>query len=191
MVEEFGGAGEEHGWLRSPMDPNRIYEYLTRSRRPVFDAIQSLTPGQYLHPFTFGLLTIGSTITHIMISEWYYVERLVGRPVAPYQEWPIKYETPPTFEIVAAGWIKQAETTRGAIAAERDWARKISYEVTSPDPGTKRIHVMATAGDIVTQLALHEVHHRAQVMAMIRELGVRPVEDIDYNAMMYERREMP
>jgi len=46
----------------------------------------------------------------------------------------------------------------------------------------------ATAGDIATQLVLHEVHHRAQAMAMLRHLG-RPVQDIDYNDLMYERVE--
>jgi uncharacterized damage-inducible protein DinB len=35
---------------------------------------------------------------------------------------------------------------------------------------------------------LHEVHHRAQAMNILRQLGVK-LADIDYNAMMYTRRE--
>ncbi|MCI0364216.1 MAG: hypothetical protein L0219_10065 [Phycisphaerales bacterium] len=43
--------------------------------------------------------------------------------------------------------------------------------------------------DVFTQMVLHEVHHRAQVMAMLRELG-RPLEDLDYGYFMYKRREV-
>jgi uncharacterized damage-inducible protein DinB len=31
----------------------------------------------------------------------------------------------------------------------------------------------------------HEVHHRAQVMAMLRQLG-RPVENLDFSRQAYE-----
>ena len=36
--------------------------------------------------------------------------------------------------------------------------------------------------------ALHEVHHRAQVMNMLTRLGVG-VGDIDFNLLMYQRRD--
>lgn len=172
------------------MDPLRIYDYLTLSRQRVLDAVRPLTPQQYHRPFTFGLKTIGTTLTHIMISEWYYIERLEGRAVAPYEQWPIKYESPPAFDVIEAAWREQAKRVRAAIAAEREWNRRITY-LSFPDDHGKRFHITATAGDFFTQLALHEVHHRAQVLAMLRELGdgVMPVQDIDYNDLMYERRE--
>mgnify|MGYP003453290238 CR=1 FL=1 len=43
--------------------------------------------------------------------------------------------------------------------------------------------------DLFTQLALHEMHHRAQIMAMLRESGAAILEDLDYNALMYQRVE--
>ena len=69
-----------------------------------------------------------------------------------------------------------------AIAAERDWGRVITYESFPGDDG-RRFRVTATAGDFFTQLALHEVHHRAQIMAMLRGLGgsVPALQDLDYN----------
>lgn len=173
------------------MDPLRIYDYLSRSRERVLDAVRPLTPEQYRREFGFGLKTIASTLTHVMISEWYYVERLEGRPVPPYERWPIQYERPPAFEVVERVWREQAVRVRAAIAAERDWTRRIAYDSFADDHG-KRFHIAAPAGDVVTQLVLHEVHHRAQIMSMLRELGsgVPPVQDIDYNNVMYERREM-
>lgn len=168
------------------MDPVKIYAYLTKSRERVLDAVKPLSAEQYFRRFEFGLSTIASTVAHIMISEWYYIERLEGREVRPYADWPIKYEQPPEFAVIELRWREQAEITRAAICRERDWGRVISY-VSFPDEQGRRFNISATAGDMFTQLALHEVHHRSQVMAMIRLMGLTPVEDVDYNAMMFER----
>lgn len=177
------------------MDPLKIYDYLTKSRERVFDAVRPLTPEQYFRPFTIGLKAIGPTLAHLMISEWYYIERLQGRTVPPYEQWPIKYEPPdtPAFDVVERTWREQAKRIRIAIAAESDWARTITW-LSFPDDtrGNKRFHIACTAGDLMTQLALHEMHHRSQVMAMLREIGppIKPLEDLDYNAMMFERVEV-
>lgn len=178
------------------MDPVRTYDYLIQSRRRIFDSVRGLTPLQYLHRFPFGLQTIGSTITHLMISEWYYMERFEGRTVPSYERWPIQYENPPAFDAVERTWTDQMQRVRAKIAAERDWTRTIAYD-SFPDDAGRRFHISATAGDFMTQLALHEVHHRSQIMVMLRELAVgpdgghvRPVQDIDYNDLMYNRREI-
>jgi uncharacterized damage-inducible protein DinB len=55
-------------------------------------------------------------------------------------------------------------------------------------PAHSPVIFTATAVDIFTQLVLHEVHHRAQVMNMLTRLGVG-VGDIDSNLLMYQRRE--
>jgi uncharacterized damage-inducible protein DinB len=49
--------------------------------------------------------------------------------------------------------------------------------------------VTTTRGDIVAQLVLNEVHHRAQAMSMLRQLGVA-AEDLDYSVMMYQIRKV-
>ena len=48
------------------------------------------------------------------------------------------------------------------------------------------MRVGATAGGIAGQLLFHEVHHRAQVMAMLRQAGVA-AENLDYSVLMWER----
>ncbi len=42
------------------------------------------------------------------------------------------------------------------------------------------------AGRIAGQLLFHEVHHRAQVMAMLRQVGVK-AENLDYSVLIFER----
>jgi uncharacterized damage-inducible protein DinB len=69
----------------------------------------------------------------------------------------------------------------------KDWERPIEYRVTDDD-GQAKI-VTASAADLFTQLALHEVHHRAQALNMLRQLGARIADDIDFNMMMYARRD--
>jgi len=173
------------------MNPIKTYDYLIQSRERVFDAVRPLTSEQWAHKFKFGLITIGSTLTHNMTSEWYYFERFTGKAVRSYDEWPIQYETPPSFAVVEATWRPQQSRVRSFVASERDWNRRVEYDTFADDAG-KRYHIAATSGDILTQLALHEVHHRSQIMAMLRELGgsVKPLQDIDYNDLMYERHEL-
>ena len=86
------------------MNALRTHDYLLRSRDRLFDAVRPLTAEEYGRAFSFGLKTIGATVTHIMISEWYYFERLTGRTVPPYESWAIKYKDPPAFGVARAGW---------------------------------------------------------------------------------------
>lgn len=165
------------------MDPLKIYDYLTKARGRLFDWIRPLTPEQYAQSFPIGFGTLGRTLTHVMISEWSYMERIQGRAVPPYDEWPIKDEEPPPFPALEAKWTAQAGRTRGALAAVSDWETPLEYEVTWFEEPTV---VIASRADI-SQLAFHEVHHRAQAMNILRQLGVA-VDDIDFNALMYGRR---
>src|SRR6185369_13797854 len=71
------------------------------------------------------------------ISEWYYIERLEGRVVPPYEQWPIKYENPPAFDVVEATWREQMKNVRVSVAAQRDWNRKITY-LSFPDDNGRR-----------------------------------------------------
>lgn len=170
------------------MEILRIYDYLELARRRLFDWVRPLDPGQYGREFPIGHRTLGRTLTHIMTSEWYYVERLEGRAVPPYDTWPVRAEAPPPFPALEAAWTAQAERTRAALGAPRDWHAPLEYRVLGDD-GRPAI-VTASASDIVTQLLLHEVHHRAQAMGMLRGLGAA-IEDLDFNALMYRRRPAP
>jgi uncharacterized damage-inducible protein DinB len=168
------------------MEPLKVYDYLTLARQRVFEWVRSLSAEQYAREFPIGLGTLGRTLTHIMICEWMYVQRIQGRAVPPYDQWPIQDEKPAPFTTLEAAWIEQAGRTRTALGAVRDWSAPLEYRVTGDDGRTEI--VTASAGDIFTQLALHEVHHRAQAMNMLRHMSI-PAEDIDFNTLMYQRRE--
>lgn len=168
------------------MQPRRVYEYLALSRRRVLDRTRTLDSEQYFREFPIGYGTLAGTLTHIMISEWYYVERILGRDVPTYEQWPIQAERPPAFAVLEPAWAEQAAATQAAIESVRDWNAALQYHVTLDDG--RSVVVTTTAGDLFTQLALHETHHRAQAMNILRQLGSPIGEDIDFNALMFDRR---
>lgn len=167
------------------MDPFRIYEYLSASRGRVFDWVRPLTPGQYAGEHEIGLGSVSRTLNHMMTSEAYYMLRIQRAPVPSIEELIAAEENPPGFGELEATWHEQARDTANALAVIDDWHLPIEYGVVRDGVP---IVVNATASDIFTQLAFHEIHHRTQALNMLRRLGVK-IEDIDYNTMMYRIRE--
>ena len=166
------------------LEPLKIYDYLTRSRGRIFERVRPLSAEQYAREFPIGLETLGRILTHVMISEWYYVQRIRERDVPPYDQWPIQQENPPPFAALEAAWMEQADDTTAALSAVPDWTVDLEYRVTT-DEGRAEI-VTASAADIFSQLVMHEVHHRAQVMNILRHLGAA-AEDLDFNSFFKRR----
>lgn len=164
----------------------RTYTYLTESRAIVLDTVRALTPAQHTHPFPIGPGSISAALIHTAISEWYYIQRMLQRDVPDYAAWPVRDDTPLAFPDLEALWTKQADATRAALASITDWHAPLEYRVTT-DAGIPQI-VTTSAADLFTQLAFHEVHHRAQILNMLRLLGHAIDRDIDFNVMMYPRR---
>lgn len=166
------------------MNANRTYEYLTLARQKLFAWVRPLSPGQYNQEFQIGLGSLSRTLTHIMICEWMYMERLMRRDVPAYESWPIRDESPPAFDVLEREWTLQAERTTRDLAGVTDW--DVPRRWRSTWEGVTR-ESDVTAADIATQMILHEVHHRAQAMNMLRHLGVK-LDDIDYNEFCWSRR---
>ena len=166
------------------MDPVRTYDYLVRARARVLDWVRPLDADAWGREFPIGLGTLARTLTHTLSSEWYYMERMQEHPVPAYEQWPIRDEEPPPFAALEAAWEEQARRTRTALAGDRAWTTEIEYRV-EPEDGP--VIVTTSPAEIFTQLAFHEVHHRAQALAILRQLGVA-IEGLDFNTMTYRRR---
>lgn len=167
------------------MDPIKIYDYLTRARAKWLGWIRPLTAEQYARDFRIGPGSIRAILTHVLISEWYFVRRMRRFEVPPYGEWPYQDEKPLDFPDLERAWGRQADETRAALGEVGDWDAEMDYPMTVDDRPPEIMTV--SRGDIFSQLCLHEVHHRAQVLHILKQLGVK-LEDIDYNVMMYKRR---
>jgi uncharacterized damage-inducible protein DinB len=156
------------------MDLLTHYDYLVAARRPILDRVRALTPEQYRQSFPFGLGTVRRTMHHLAGAEWFLIGQIRGGPAGEY---PFGAEAVPDAQTLERLWRGLEPQTRATLETERDWARAIEYVVTIPSRRRYRIH--STALGVFTQWCYHEVHHRAQVMAMLRQLGAS-VETIDF-----------
>ncbi len=169
------------------MDFARIYDALTQARARLFDWIRPLTQEQYTQQFPFGPRSLRATMVEIAVAEWLYATRLRGETVPPQEDWPLSAERQPTFRDLEAVWTEQAPKTRATLAGITDWDKEIERRVT--EGGKTRI-VIVTRADAAVQMLMHEVHHRAQAMAMLRQLGVE-AQNLDYIQFVRRVREEP
>lgn len=162
------------------MSPLDHYRYLTAARRRIFEGVRLVSPEQYRQEFPFGLGTIRRTLHHMAGAEWYLIGQFRGGPEGDY---PFSTERCPDGPALEKAWGNLEHKTVEILEAERDWDRIIEVRITVPSKQVYRVKA-STAG-IFAQFAYHEVHHRAQVMAMLRQLGAA-VETMDFIVMAGE-----
>jgi uncharacterized damage-inducible protein DinB len=166
----------------SSIDFAHFFDYLLGSRGRLLEWIRAQPSEVYTRAFPIGLGSIQATLVHTAAAEWAYVERLGGREVA-LADSPFTVERQPEFDPFATVWERRSPVTRLALATLGDPARPVEY---ISRMGPKPMRIRATAGGIAGQLLFHEVHHRAQVMAMLRQVGVA-AENLDYSVLKFER----
>jgi uncharacterized damage-inducible protein DinB len=179
----------------NPLPPLPTYDYLAAARGKLLDWVRPLSPADYTRHFDIGLNSIGRTLTHIMGCEWLYMERLRTRGTwdpPPYETWPIQDENPPPFAELEPHWRNQAETSRAIIQASLaagEWDKPFDFRSMFATSGKRKVFTV-TPAEIFFQAYTHEIHHRAQVMAMLRQLGI-PAENLDPVYFIFRSREEP
>jgi uncharacterized damage-inducible protein DinB len=165
------------------MQPADQYEYLTKARAKLFDWIRQLSTEQYAREFPYGMKTIHATLTHTASAEWSYGQRLQGKsPTAA--DSPLSSDKVKTFADLESKWNALASQTRTLLAAVTNWAEPVEYRMVLPNQPPARVRT--TKGGIASQLLFHEVHHRAQIMSMLRQHGIA-AQNLDFSAMMFQR----
>lgn len=168
--------------------PAAIYEYLVEARQKLLDWVRPLSLEQYTKEFPFGKKTIRDTLVEIPFAEWSYGSRISGEKMpASREQHPFNRFYQTDFAPLEAAWIELVDRTRRILSEERDWNRVVEWRPVGADRPTL---MRATAGGIATQMMVHEVHHRAQVMAMLRQFGI-PAQNLDYSVLKFERVEVP
>ncbi|MEQ9616857.1 MAG: DinB family protein [Phycisphaerales bacterium] len=167
------------------MDKLRVYGWLERSRARVLDGVRTLDETCWTRPFDIGAGSLEAVLKHCLIAEWYYDHRMREAPVPLYETWEVRDDTPLTFAELEAKWAAQSESTKRTIASVPDWDKAIDYQVRDDDG--RDLIVSCTPDGLFTQLITHEPYHRAQVVNMLRHMGVT-CGDLDFNAMEFPRR---
>ncbi|GAB4555631.1 MAG: hypothetical protein Tsb0013_18430 [Phycisphaerales bacterium] len=153
----------------------------------MFAWTRPLTDRQYRAEHPIGLASLARTLHHIKGAEHAYAIRLRGvtdTPPTPAHE----NDPEPTtdnalpFPELESSWRTQQDDVRALIDSINDWhTPRVYTTVWEGKPYAYR----ATNADLLAQLVLHEIHHRAQVMHMLTRSDVQTGE-IDYNALMWE-----
>jgi uncharacterized damage-inducible protein DinB len=170
----------------------KVYDYLLAARERLMAWARPLTPEQWSRQFPFGLNSVGRTLTHIAGCELWHMERMRNGGdwmPPPYEQWPLQDETPPPFSELEPIWRDIGRQTRATLVEKVDggqWAAEFEYLSTGWDG--KRSIITVSPADIFTLILVHEAHHRAQAMAMLRQMGI-PAENLDPFYLMYKRRE--
>ncbi len=131
------------------MEPLKIYDYLTLARAKLFDWIRPLSVPNSTDGALVGLGTLGRTLTHVMICEWSYMERIQEHEVPPYEQWPIRDEEPPPFPDLQRHRTCRRNGPGAALAAVQDWTTPLQYQTDRPG----RPIVTASWADIFTHSA--------------------------------------
>jgi len=163
------------------LNPADQYQYLMEARQRVFERVGTLPHASYTRKFPFGHETIRATLVHVADVEWWYTSMLQGA-AAPPERSPFRRFSRTGAGPLEEAWGELAHRTLRTLRGEADWSRTIEDRWT-----TKRWKrgVRTTAGSVATQLLFHEVHHRAQVMVMLRQLGT-PLQGLDYSLLKWE-----
>jgi uncharacterized damage-inducible protein DinB len=166
--------------------PAYFYDYLVKSRAKLLDWVRPLTLEQYTKEFPFGRKSLRATMVEIPMSEWSYIRRMREEPTGlkSQEDHPFWQYYKTDFAPLEAAWRELAEDTRRTLRRITDWSKSVEY---LPNP---KVRVRTITGGIAGQLLFHEIHHRAQAMAMLRQLGV-PAENLDYSILMVERTPLP
>lgn len=166
----------------SQIDCVTLFDYLLTARRRLLEWVRSQPGSVYTQTFPIGLGSIRATLVHTAAAEWGYTQRIGGKDYLPTDN-PFSVERYPESETFVAAWERQAPATRETLGRLGDPARPITYVARAFTPPMR---IRTTTGGIAGQLLFHEVHHRAQVMAMLRQVGVK-AENLDYSVLMFER----
>jgi len=108
---------------------------------------------------------------HMMSAEGGCLERCGG----PKRGAPLKPEEFPTLESITRYWTQQESRLRTFLSGLSDDALARRFEFTVPIFSFTRV---MSVGAVLHHAAIHSVHHRGQVMLLLRALGHVPT-DVD------------
>jgi uncharacterized damage-inducible protein DinB len=158
------------------------YDILLHARHQLLSWVRELTTEQYRQEFPFGLKTVRATLVHLAGSEWLHGKAARGEDLTAAER-PFTEERYPDFLPLEGAWRGLEPDTRAWLGSETNWTRRM--ETTARRGRAGLIRVGFTPETLAFQLFYHEVHHRAQVMAMLRQLGIA-AQDLDFNKYAFE-----
>jgi uncharacterized damage-inducible protein DinB len=149
----------------------------------VLGLCEKISRDQFHQKFAIGLGSLHENLTHVISATRRWTDRLAGRtpramlhalPQYPHLPSDAKERTPR----VLRGLLEEAAADLARVVAQsraRGFADVVSLEWAGADGVKKRFTF--THGVVIVHVCTHAMHHRAQCLNMLRQLGVPGVSD--------------
>jgi len=131
----------------------------------MLDACARLTPEQFHRRFDIGPGSLHDTLTHVVGAMRTWTETLAGAEPGPRLEADGQRRTPGEL-------LSLVEAACHALSAEAR-RRPLGERVTRRLRDGRTIDLTRAA--VIAQVTTHGMHHRAQCLNMLRQLGVTPL----------------
>jgi uncharacterized damage-inducible protein DinB len=131
--------------------------------RNIIEACAALTPEQFHHRFDMGPGSLHDTTTHILGAMRVWGDVLAGREQRPRLEGSNRSTT----ELLVLLDELSADLLAGA--------RTYPLDETITRQRLDGMTMLLSRGGVITHVATHGMHHRAQCLNMLRQLGVTPL----------------
>jgi uncharacterized damage-inducible protein DinB len=148
-----------------------LYEFNYWARDRQLKACEALSSEQLLRPMGSSFSSVRDSLAHLLVVEWLWLERWLGRIVTKQDTLEFAGENFPSVRSISARW----ESIEQAM---RDYLRGLSdSDLTKPFTYTNLQGVQATypLWRLLFHLVNHQTYHRGQVTALLRQLGAQAV----------------
>ena len=159
-----------------------LYDAHYHINNKVWDCVAALTDEQFKQELDYSQGAIYNQMFHLLAAEFFWFSTMKAGKQLPWQELPDR-EKYPTFEAVRALYGEVETMVRDYLATltEEDLEKPITYVF---QDGVQREtkywqHIM--------QMYSHGVDHRAQILAMLHQLGA-PTVGQDYIGYVWEKK---
>ncbi len=122
-------------------------------------------------PLGVGLGTVRATFSHIVKNMEYWTDLIAERPVRPHPPSPGTQSVPLLLSRLTAASHDLAATSRALLRA----GRLDDTFTDSPDSDGARF----SFGGAIVHVITHSMHHRAQILLMLRRLGIADLPEGD------------
>jgi len=147
-------------------DLRRLYDYGYWANRKLFLVLEQMAPDQFTQPVAGSYGSIRNTLVHVLSAEWGWLDRCGGPARGPA----LSADDYPTVASLAQAWSIVEGHVRAFLDGLRDEDLDRLVEFVIPR-SEKRIMPL---GALMQHAAAHGVHHRGQVVLLVRLLGYTP-----------------
>lgn len=151
-----------------------LLEHNAWATRVLLDRCRDLTPGQFAQTFEIGPGSLHDTLLHVVSSMGRWADRIGGRQLRDSLEPASRTWTPdeliPKLDEAAGDLVDVV----AKVLEEDRLEEKMEFRV----PGRPEPFIF-TRGTAIVHVVTHGVHHRAQILNMLRRLGVEDLPDLD------------